>query len=187
MTPDLYILRHGETVWNREGRMQGHLNAPLTDLGQAQALQQGAVLAQRDLRGFAFYTSPLGRAVQTAGLALGGVATEINTDSRLREIDVGAWQGQLRHSFAAPGAIEGPDGDLSVYASAPGEGLAGVAARARSFLADLEGPVVIVCHGIISRFLRCAALGLEDAAWDQLPGGQGNVFYLHEGRAEELH
>jgi broad specificity phosphatase PhoE len=187
MTPDLYILRHGETVWNREGRMQGHLNAPLTDLGQAQALQQGAVLAQRDLRGFAFYTSPLGRAVQTAGLALGGVATEINTDSRLREIDVGAWQGQLRHSFAAPGAIEGPDGDLSVYASAPGEGLAGAAARARSFLADLDGPAVIVCHGIISRFLRCAALGLEDAAWDQLPGGQGNVFYLHEGRAEELH
>ncbi len=66
---DLYILRHGETTWNREGRMQGHLNAPLTDLGQAQAAAQGAVLAQRDLRGFAFYSSPLARAVHTAGLA----------------------------------------------------------------------------------------------------------------------
>ena len=186
MVPDLYILRHGETVWNREGRMQGWLNAPLTDLGLAQAGRQGEVLARRDLTGFTFYTSPLGRAVQTAGIALGPVATEIRTDDRLREIDVGPWSGQLRRDFAPDAAGEGPDGDLGVYARAPGEGLAAVAARARAFVAALDGPAVIVCHGIVSRFLRCAALGLEDAAWDSLPGGQGNVFYLSAGRMEEL-
>ena len=186
MIHDLYILRHGETVWNREGRMQGHLNAPLTARGEDQARRQGALLAGRDLAGFAFYTSPLGRAVQTAALALSDIATEIRTDDRLREIDVGAWSGQLRRDFAPDARGEGPDGDLSVYARAPGEGLAGVAARAGSFVASLDGPAVIVCHGIVSRFLRCAALGLEDDAWADLPGGQGNVFYLSAGRMEEL-
>ncbi|MFZ3581963.1 histidine phosphatase family protein [Loktanella sp. DJP18] len=186
MTPDLYILRHGETVWNREGRMQGRLNAPLTDLGRAQAARQSRLLAGRDLAGFAFFTSPMGRAVQTAGIALAEVATEIRTDDRLREIDVGAWSGLLRRDFAPDASSEGPDGDLSVYARAPGEGLARVAARARSFVAGLDGPAVIVCHGIISRFLRCAALGLDDSAWTDLKGGQGNVFYLSQGRMEEL-
>ena len=186
MIHDLYILRHGETVWNREGRMQGRLNAPLTPLGRDQALRQGALLAGRDLHGFGFYTSPLGRAVQTAALALGEIATEIRTDDRLREIDVGAWSGQLRRDFAPDATGEGPDGDLSVYARAPGEGLAGVSARARDFVADLKGPAVVVCHGIVSRFLRCAALGLPDTDWMALPGGQGNVFHVTDGRMEEL-
>ena len=186
MIPDLYILRHGETVWNREGRMQGWLNAPLTERGMAQARAQGDLLAARDLAGFAFYTSPLARAVQTAGLAFAQVATQIRTDDRLMEQDVGAWSGHLRRDVAPDARAEGPDGDLSIYARAPGEGLAGVSARARSFLRDLDGPAVIVCHGIVSRFLRCAALGLDDDAWDGLPGGQGNVFYLRGGRMEEL-
>ena len=186
MIQDLYILRHGETVWNREGRMQGHLNAPLTALGRDQAARQGALLATRDLAGFAFYTSPLARAVQTAAIALADLATEIRTDDRLREIDVGAWSGQLRRDFAPDAAGEGPDGDLSVYARAPGEGLASVAARARDFLDQLDGPAVIVCHGIVSRFLRCAALGLSPDAWADLPGGQGNVFHVTAGMMEEL-
>ena len=186
MTPDLYILRHGETTWNREGRMQGRLNAPLTPRGREQAVRQGALLAGRDLTGFAFLTSPLGRAVQTAGLALAEIATEIRTDERLREQDVGVWSGQLRRDFAPDATHEGPDGDLSIYARAPGEGLASVAARARAVISDLDGPAVIVCHGIISRFLRCAALGLAESAWTDLPGGQGNVFFISAGRMEEL-
>ncbi len=186
MTPDLYILRHGETIWNREGRMQGHLNAPLTPLGREQALRQGALLAARDLTGFAYYTSPLARAVQTAALALGDIADEIRTDDRLKEIDVGAWQGRLRSDFAPGVRHDGSDGDLTIYARAPGEGLVGVAARAQDFLNSRTRPSVVVCHGIISRFLRCAALDLPENAWSELPGGQGNVFYLSKGRMEEL-
>ncbi|SHF01846.1 probable phosphoglycerate mutase [Loktanella atrilutea] len=185
--PDLYILRHGETVWNREGRMQGHLNAPLTPVGRAQAERQGALLAARDLAGFGFWTSPLLRAVETAALALGAIAAEVRTDDRLREIDVGHWQGRLRADCApAGGGAHGPDGDLSLYAHAPGEGLDAVALRARAFLNDLDGPAVVVCHGIVSRMLRCAALGLHHGAWTELPGGQGNVFHLTGGRMEEL-
>ena len=187
--PDLYILRHGETVWNRAGRMQGHLNAPLTELGRDQARRQGQVLQGRDLTDFGFWTSPLMRAVETAGLALAAVAVEVRTDDRLREIDVGDWQGRLRAEFEPhdPSAAHpSPDGDLAIYARAPGEGLQAVADRARAFLDDLDRPAVVVCHGIVSRMLRCAALGLDTAAWTDLPGGQGNVFHLSGGRMEEL-
>ena len=184
--PDLYVLRHGETVWNREGRMQGHLDSPLTENGVAQARRQGVLLAGRDLAGFRFFSSPLGRAMQTARIALDGLTDDIRTDDRLMEIDVGAWQGRLRRDLAAGPLVEGPDGDLRLYDSAPGEGFAGVEARARSFLAALDGPAVLVCHGIISRMLRCVALGQGTGGLERVSGGQGNVFYLRQGRMEEL-
>ncbi|MEL6841550.1 MAG: phosphoglycerate mutase family protein, partial [Pseudomonadota bacterium] len=47
--PDLFILRHGETEWNREGRMQGHLDSPLTPKGEGQADRQGVLLGGLDL------------------------------------------------------------------------------------------------------------------------------------------
>ncbi|MCB5198311.1 histidine phosphatase family protein [Loktanella sp. TSTF-M6] len=184
--PDLYILRHGETFWNAEGRMQGHLNSPLTPRGVAQAHAQAALLARANLTGFAFYTSPLGRAVQTAAIALGPLATTIRTDDRLMEIDVGAWQGCLRRNLVTGDLVEGPDGDVTLYARAPGEGLAALTARAQAFLDDLDCPAVVVCHGIISRVLRRLVLGLGPEALADLPGGQGNVFYLSQGRQEEL-
>ena len=61
-TPELYILRHGETYWNAENRMQGELNSPLTEKGLRDAARQGQILSARDLSGFAFFTSPQGRA-----------------------------------------------------------------------------------------------------------------------------
>ncbi|MCB2120639.1 MAG: histidine phosphatase family protein, partial [Rhodobacteraceae bacterium] len=47
--PELYVLRHGETVWNAEGRMQGTLDSPLTERGCAQARRQGEILASLGL------------------------------------------------------------------------------------------------------------------------------------------
>ncbi|MCB1411303.1 MAG: histidine phosphatase family protein, partial [Rhodobacteraceae bacterium] len=44
--PPIYILRHGQTVWNLEGRMQGSRDSSLTDLGRAQAARQGAILGR---------------------------------------------------------------------------------------------------------------------------------------------
>lgn len=184
--PDLYVLRHGETEWNREGRMQGHLDSPLTDRGVAQAQRQRVLLAGCDLTGFRFYSSPLGRAMQTARIVLDGLTQDIRTDDRLMEIDVGDWQGKLRRDLVTGPLIEGPDGDLRLYDTAPGEGFAGVEARARQFLADLDGPAVLICHGIMSRMLRCVALGQGPEAMERVSGGQGNVFYLRQGQMEEL-
>jgi len=53
--PELYILRHGETLWNAENRMQGELNSPLTEKGLRDAARQRDILASLDLAGFTFY------------------------------------------------------------------------------------------------------------------------------------
>nr|MCW1951852.1 histidine phosphatase family protein [Octadecabacter sp.] len=92
--PELYILRHGQTVWNAEDRMQGWLNSPLTPKGEADAARQGEILRSIDLAGFDFWSSPSGRAIQTAGIACGPLAEAVHTDIRLREIGVGDWAGR---------------------------------------------------------------------------------------------
>ena len=183
--PELYILRHGETVWNREGRMQGALDSPLTDLGQAQARAVGGLLARFDLAGHSHYCSPLGRARATACLAFD--RTPI-LDPRLREIEVGQWSGLTRQEILArwPGMTEEED-MLDFYARAPeGERFDALWDRVCAFLADLPGPAVIVTHGVTSRFLRTAALGLSPADLNRVPGGQGVVFRLRNGGHEVL-
>ena len=185
--PDLYILRHGETTWNAEGRMQGALDAPLTARGEAQARRQAAILGQADLTGFSAYSSPQGRALTTAALAVVPHLRLVRTDDRLCEIGVGDWQGRLRRELVTGDLVEGPDGDLSLYARAPGgEGFDRLEARCRDFLAGLTGPAVIVTHGITSRMLRAVALGQGQAGLAELGGGQGNVFFLSGGVQREL-
>ena len=76
-------------MWNAENRMQGELDSPLTQKGQMDAARQHEILRTRDLAGFRFFTSPQGRAFQTAAIALAGLAGRIQTDDRLREIGVG--------------------------------------------------------------------------------------------------
>ena len=183
--PELFILRHGETVWNREGRMQGALDSDLTDLGRDQACAMGTLLAGFDLAGHHLYCSPLGRARATAALAFDRAPV---LDHRLREIEVGQWSGLTRPEILVrwPGMSEDED-MLEFYARAPGgEGFDALWDRVTGFLADLTGPAVIVTHGVTSRFLRTAALGLTPAELHQVPGGQGVVFRLHHGRHETL-
>ncbi|PCH78179.1 MAG: phosphoglycerate mutase, partial [Flavobacteriaceae bacterium] len=69
--PDLYILRHGETEWNQQGRFQGRKDSALTANGIAQAMKQKALLAKIQKLPKKKYISPLGRTIHTARLALG--------------------------------------------------------------------------------------------------------------------
>jgi len=192
MTVELFVLRHGETTWNREGRMQGHLNAPLTELGVEQAVTQRNIMAEQDLSGFCVLSSPSGRAVETAAIALGPLVTEITTDTDLREVGVGEWTGRLRAELIDPTEWQvTADGVLELYDMAPGgEGLAGLEARCARFLARLEGPHVLVTHGITSRMIRALALGhgpnVTLAMLSEMPGGQGVVYHVKDGRQKRL-
>ena len=192
MTVELFVLRHGETTWNREGRMQGHLNAPLTELGVEQAVTQRNIMAEQDLSGFCVLSSPSGRAVETAAIALGPLVTEITTDPDLREVGVGEWTGRLRAELIDPTEWQvTADGVLELYDMAPGgEGLAGLEARCAGFLARLEGPHVLVTHGITSRMIRALALGhgpnVTLAMLSEMPGGQGVVYHVKDGRQKRL-
>jgi len=79
------LYRHGETVWNKEGRLQGWLDSPLTEYGKAQAKKQ---VEQVQL----VFSSDLGRAMETAKLMF--PLAKLLTDKRLREIYLGDWQGK---------------------------------------------------------------------------------------------
>ncbi|WP_146343935.1 histidine phosphatase family protein [Phaeobacter marinintestinus] len=186
--PELLILRHGETEWNRLGRMQGALDSPLTETGRSQARAQNALIAGQGASSHGWFTSPQGRAVETARIAAQGHDTQIVTDARLREIEMGNWTGRMRSEIheAAPHLFEDPSA-MSWYGQAPGgESLKDLASRVRSFLTDLSGPAVIVTHGITSRMMRCVALDLPLSAFAALEGGQGILYRLSSGEYERI-
>ena len=87
--PDLYLMRHGQTVWNAEGRLQGRMDSPLTALGRHQARRQAQLVQGIDA---ARYASNAGRAVETAGIVYGG--RDFRQDARLHEIDIGEFTGR---------------------------------------------------------------------------------------------
>ena len=96
----LYLIRHGETDWNRDARYQGQRDVPLNATGRAQAQRQGEVLKplMPALADFDFVSSPLGRAVETMKLiraALGLDAENFRTDPQIVELSYGHWEGRL--------------------------------------------------------------------------------------------
>src|ERR1700682_2179085 len=98
----IYYIRHGETAWNAQGRLQGVRDIPLNDLGRKQAAHSGAILAdlfardRRSEQSLAFVASPLDRARSTMTLVRGSLKLPPDAyaiDDRLREIGYGHWEG----------------------------------------------------------------------------------------------
>lgn len=181
--PELYILRHGETVWNAEGRLQGRADSPLTATGRAQAARQGALLAAAGVGNLPLRASPSPRALTTAEIALPG--RPILLDARLMEVDLGDWTGALIADLAAarPDIATAADAHHWKFGAPGGETLEAMAARCRAVLDDLDGPAILVTHGLTSRVLRCLALGLPPHALADLPGGQGVIHHIRDGQA----
>ncbi len=181
--PEVFILRHGETHWNAEGRLHGTFDAPLSDLGLAQARAQRAILAGLPIAGLDVFLSPQPRVVHTAEVALAGHGRPMIQDSALLEIGIGAWAGQRIRDLPitlAPG--EGEESLLPIYDAAPGgEGFAGLQRRCQRFLDNLQAPAVIVTHGITSRMLRLSILGMNLGEISKIDGGQGVVFQIKDG------
>ena len=87
----IYLLRHGETAWNAEGRLQGHSDIPLNDQGRRQA--QSMMPIMRQIIFDTCYTSDLSRASQTAALALQNRSIPLISEPRLRERNFGFMNG----------------------------------------------------------------------------------------------
>ena len=183
--PDLLVLRHGQTEWNAAGRHQGQLDSPLTPLGLAQARQQGEILARMNLKGWQAACSPLGRAVETAKIALADTGLVPRLDDRLREVHFGAWQGLTANEIAAKWPALGADRHDPFawnFRSPGGERFEDMARRAQSFLDGLSQPTVVIAHGVFLRVLRGLWLGIGPDAMRDLDGGQGVVHQLHSGQ-----
>lgn len=93
----LIALRHGETLWNSIGKQQGHLDSELTETGLQQA--KAAAHALKNFQLDFFYSSDLGRAVQTAAIISEIIQTKFTTDIRLRERHLGIMQGLTIKEF----------------------------------------------------------------------------------------
>jgi broad specificity phosphatase PhoE len=90
----LYCVRHGESTYNAEGRIQGQSDVPLSELGLRQGRAVAAALHKLPID--AIYSSPLRRALKTAEMASEMLGLEIRTDDRLKELDAGVFQDRLR-------------------------------------------------------------------------------------------
>lgn len=184
--PDLILLRHGETEWNRAGRFQGHRDSPLTSLGRAQAAAMGQLLAGLGIgtRTHRARTSPQPRALETARLALGPLGIRAEPDPRLMEIGMGRWTGLCRSEIDARWPPPpGGEGLLDFYARCEGgETLDAVAERAAALLRSLSGPTILVTHGVTLRLLCAAALGQGRREAGSYPFRQGQVVRIAGGR-----
>ena len=90
----LYCIRHGQSIYNAEGRIQGQADVSLSDLGRLQG--QAAARAMVGLGVEAVFASPLRRARDTAGMVADGLGLEVQTDDRLKEVDCGLFQDRMR-------------------------------------------------------------------------------------------
>jgi probable phosphoglycerate mutase len=177
--PELYILRHGQTEWNLQGRFQGRKNSSLTDLGKSQALQQGVLLDALPLQPQKRYCSPLGRAVQTAELAF-GTMSGVTIDDRLQEIDFGEWEGVTRNAISAQ--ITTPyETKTWKFNSPSGETFDQIHDRVYDFLKDQTEPAAIVTHGVTATVIRGLCMGMTQSELLKLSSEQGCLFHLSNG------
>lgn len=182
--PEFLIMRHGETEWNVQGRWQGHLDSPLTPKGREQAQRQRDILRDFGITEFDGWTSPQGRAFHTAAIALTGLVGHIHTHEGLREITIGDWTGKTKEFIKQQ---TGDVAEFEPYSLAPGgEGFESLRERCTAFLNDLRGPSIIVTHGITSRMMRLIAMDLPNSDMASLPGGQGVVHHIRDGKQSIL-
>jgi broad specificity phosphatase PhoE len=160
----ILLARHGETVFNVDGRWQGQSDSPLTERGRAQARELGRALLQERIA--AVYTSDLGRAASTAALVAEQHALEPIADVRLREIDTGEWTGKGRAEIEAnwPGGLHQWASTPSHFVMPAGESIHTAQARALDFFADLMPShlgetVVVISHGAVSQTIIVNAMG----------------------------
>ena len=189
----LYLVRHGQSEWNRIGRIQGRSESPLTELGRQQAAALGRMLGSiLPDSGIDIVASPLSRAFETATIIageLGRAAGDVRTDDRINDFDVGVLAGYPGWDAVASDypelarlRLEDP-----IHFQPPGgESGADVLARARAFLAArqaAERDVLVVCHGVINKFIRAAARGIIGGDIIAL-GEEQDVVYRLDGATE---
>ena len=170
----LIVIRHGETVWNREKRMQGTTDTPLSDVGRAQAQALGRRLASH---GFAaLYSSDLARARDTANAIAEHAKRNVVVDARLRERRFGIFEGLTageileRYPEEHTGFVSrDPD-----YEVPGGESARAFTQRSLGCLSEIAErhrgqEVVVVSHGLVLDSLYRAAHGLDHGARRPVP------------------
>ena len=162
--PLLYYVRHGQTAWNAEGRLQGHLDSELTDAGRAHADRSAEILLdliERDGRAFEdfdYVASPLGRArttMQRVRAALGLDPERYRLDARLAEVSYGRWDGFTFPELQAreEEGLVARERDKWGFAPPGGESYADLLGRVGAWHDTVVRDSVVVAHGGTARVL----------------------------------
>lgn len=193
MTRVIWFLRHGETDWNAEGRLQGSRDIPLNDVGRVQAEEAAAILARHagPIDNLRFVSSPQSRAIETMELArlrLGLHARGYRIEPRLAELRFGQWEGatweELRRNW--PDEVRARQRDLWRFVPPDGESYAVLAERVAAALADIEGNAVVVAHGGTCRAMMHVLGGKSRDDAPHADIAQGAVYRFSHGEVRLL-
>ena len=167
---EIILARHGETAWNTAHIFRGRVDVPLSDIGLDQAERLGEYLSGDKID--VIYSSPLGRAVQTAGPIAHHQGLDVNTVANIIDIDYGEWQGlpsaEVKEKY--PELYQDWLDTPEQVRMPAGESLEDVRSRALPFLEDAvmrcgEGRIVLVSHRVVNKVLICALLRLDNSSF----------------------
>jgi len=187
----LILVRHGETDWNREGRLQGGQDIPLNALGRRQAAEAAGRLKELEpaYAGLDYIASPMQRARETMDILRGELALPAGayqTEDRLRELTFGEWEGftwrDIRKAEREQAHLR--ERDKWGFVPPGGESYRMLAERVRPVLEGLERETVIVSHGGVARAVLAlvGAVSPRDAAMVEI--WQGKLLVVAGTRAD---
>ena len=192
----LILVRHGESEWNRAGRIQGQVNSPLTDLGisQARAISDylSGIFLNQELE---IYSSPLERAIQTAQIIVKGIdhlSSEVIIEERLNDFNLGEISGTYGWDKVAeifPEQAQLRLQDPMRFHPSGGESGAEFEARLRSLMEELMGDdktKLLVSHGIVNKFIRGIYKNISGKEMINLGESQNTIYCLEHGDETEI-
>lgn len=190
----LILVRHAETLWNQDGRWQGHTDVPLSRIGTVRVLSGAPYVKSWVHRITRVYTSDLSRAKTTAEGLFPGWENRMTVEPRLREIHLGDWEGQTRDHIMQSALDRFHAFDEMETVSAPGgESFRDSRERVLSWYQDEVGQwgdrdhVVVVAHGGTIRALLFALIpGLPGSFRQYFRVGNLSVSVLQAGRPDRI-
>lgn len=187
----LILIRHGETDWNREGRLQGGQDIPLNDLGRSQAAEAAERL--RTLApGFAaldYIGSPMQRARETMDIlrrTLDLAPGAYRLDDRLKELTFGSWEGYTWRDIRKAEREQAQLRERDKWSFVPpgGESYAMLAERIRPVLQELTGETVLVSHGGVARAVLALVGAVSPQKASLVEIWQGKILVVTGNRAD---
>lgn len=182
---NLYLIRHGETDWNREKRFQGQSDIPLNEAGRIQAGELAAIMNQFKIE--TVYASDLIRAYETARIAMADSRMAIHKESRLRETNIGEAEGltvdELIARFSEEALLRwrSYEEHNMDFKFKNGESKRQMMVRIRDVVLEIaqnsaQGNIAIFCHGMVMRALTFAFQ--QGVAWDHQIFCNGSVHHF---------
>jgi len=190
----IIVIRHGETDWNKVGRMQGQMDIPLNDTGRSQARRNGFALADylrdtgKTAEDYIWHASPLGRTRETLELVRSSMRLPNEGcifDDRLKEFTFGDWEGEILHDLKkkAPEVYRARRADKWNYQPPNGESYEMLLTRVRPWLASTKGDIITVTHGGVIRVLWHLLENRSKETVTEETVAQEKVYVFRDGQA----